>query len=651
MSQRRKDTSDRKVSKVFFWSVISVSFFFATGMFTRRVLAQGADAFGPSGSFAKEKAEASASENVQEGLQDATPKDNLGQFEDDATLDGGGEFADIPETTNAASSVPGGVGRNSMNENGTNLFGNGDLGKDEGVPPVETDADVSGPTAALGAFGKEGAQNGSAAGGSAVSSTQATQPVTGASPVPQAVNATNAPLLEPASLSNNPGALNDAQVLVKDIGQNPSSASADALSGAAPGSKASLGPDTGGSAGSHEEQGGPVSSASEAGGRALSAKSLPQPNEFSGSPPVPGTLRLMAEGEAPEEYKVQAGDTLFDICDQLIDEAGYWPKLWSLNPDIKNPHFIFPGMRLAFYPGDDDTPPFLQVIHEDDVIPIDKGNLDEVELVKERISIHQEQTETSDEVVEVIGPDQVEVGAEMNDSILVSGTIFSGTEARVQVPGFIFSEEKEALGYVLGGRAGEISVGPGGDIVIEPKGQVAQGQVYTILRLQDEIKNPLTDDVVGKLYYFVANVRISRPVGADLLIGRVQDGLLGVKADDLLVDYISTFRTIPMTSSVGSVSAIDATVVAFDSPKKELGGTGYFAFIDKGSAAGVSQGSFVQIYQKPGYSSADSGNAGLPEDWSSVGVMRIVDVTNVGSVGYIVDNTNEIRIGDVTKKP
>ena len=96
------------------------------------------------------------------------------------------------------------------------------------------------------------------------------------------------------------------------------------------------------------------------------APPLPPPNEFAGAPPIPGTMRAMAEGEAPEEYQVEPGDNLYDICDQLLDEAGYWPKLWALNPDIKNPHFIFPNMRLRFYAGDDETPPYLQVVSEDE---------------------------------------------------------------------------------------------------------------------------------------------------------------------------------------------------------------------------------------------------------------------------------------------
>ena len=64
------------------------------------------------------------------------------------------------------------------------------------------------------------------------------------------------------------------------------------------------------------------------------------------------------------------------ICDQLLDDPEYWPKLWSLNPYIRNPHFIWPGMRLRFYSGDVDAPPILTVVKVEET---EISTVDEVE--------------------------------------------------------------------------------------------------------------------------------------------------------------------------------------------------------------------------------------------------------------------------------
>jgi hypothetical protein len=46
----------------------------------------------------------------------------------------------------------------------------------------------------------------------------------------------------------------------------------------------------------------------------------------------------------PEEdiHTVQEGDTLWDISDRYFGEPWHWPELWSYNPEITNPHWIYP---------------------------------------------------------------------------------------------------------------------------------------------------------------------------------------------------------------------------------------------------------------------------------------------------------------------
>ena len=50
-------------------------------------------------------------------------------------------------------------------------------------------------------------------------------------------------------------------------------------------------------------------------------------------------------------HTVRRGDTLWDICDAYFKNPYQWPRLWSYNPEIENPHWIFPGEQIRLYPG------------------------------------------------------------------------------------------------------------------------------------------------------------------------------------------------------------------------------------------------------------------------------------------------------------
>ena len=59
------------------------------------------------------------------------------------------------------------------------------------------------------------------------------------------------------------------------------------------------------------------------------------------------------KADAPVRYIVQSGDTLWDIAELYLTEAWHWPQIWAVNPDISNPHLIYPGDELRLIETED----------------------------------------------------------------------------------------------------------------------------------------------------------------------------------------------------------------------------------------------------------------------------------------------------------
>ncbi|AUX39189.1 hypothetical protein SOCE26_005710 [Sorangium cellulosum] len=245
----------------------------------------------------------------------------------------------------------------------------------------------------------------------------------------------------------------------------------------------------------------------------------------------------VVEGQfVPEAHSVRRGDTLWDISGRYYTNPYAWPQVWALNPQLQNPHWIYPGDTIRL---------------RDPNEPTTRGSLG-------------------------FGANKAGTGG----SRVPPRTIF------LRGLGWVDDVNKDTWGELVASPEDHMLLGEGDDVYLklEDDHEVAIGQELTIFR---EIKKVRSGGVRGELVTVRGTARVDRyNPKTHMVRARIVESVDVVERGDRVGGVLRRFDVVPPASTDQD---IEARIIASVYPY-QLFGQFQVAFIDKGEKDGVKPG-------------------------------------------------------------
>jgi LysM repeat protein len=186
----------------------------------------------------------------------------------------------------------------------------------------------------------------------------------------------------------------------------------------------------------------------------------------------PGSSSEMIAPTAPKSYTVQTGDTLWDIANVFLRDPWYWPEIWYVNPQVQNPHLIYPGDVLALAYGADGSAQ----------VRLERGGAN-------RLSPKMRSQPLEGAIT------------------AIPYEIIAAFMSRPQV---LEKDQYEAAPYILSSRDQHLVMATGNTIYASGNVEGDVATRYSIVRVGEPLVDPEDNDVVGYEGVYAATARVTR---------------------------------------------------------------------------------------------------------------------------------------------
>ena len=339
------------------------------------------------------------------------------------------------------------------------------------------------------------------------------------------------------------------------------------------------------------------------------------------------SMSVPLAANAPDEYVVKKGDTLWDISAVFLRDPWYWPEIWYVNPQVSNPHLIYPG-------------DVLHLVYVDGKPRITMERGDTVHLSPQLRSERLENAIPAipyDILMDFVGRPQILSKDEVKDAPYVVG---------IRDRHLVGANENEVYGRGLHSA--------------QPESR------FNILHVGDKLRDPDDGDVLGYMAYYAGTGEV---IQADNRDGKEdRDRLTHFRVVETGREILQGDKLFPAETDFGNAFVpsaptdrdLDGQVIAVHDGVFVAGKYQVLA-LNRGKKHGLAPGNVVAVFQRgeeirDRYSGTSWRNLStnyekvqLPSERNaSVMVFKVYDRM---SYGLVMESTSSITVGDWLKHP
>lgn len=314
--------------------------------------------------------------------------------------------------------------------------------------------------------------------------------------------------------------------------------------------------------------------------------------------------------EVPETYIVKKGDTLWGISGMYLKEPWLWPELWDANPQINNPHLIYPGDEL--YLVWIDGQPRLRMRRGRDVKLSPNMRVKSLNLAIPIIPLDQ------------IGPwlkrNRVMDAQELNNSA-----------------------------YIVAGDEGNLISGPGDTIF--GRGPFPDGErAYGIYRAGQNYIDPVTKEFLGYQVQDIGSANLqssNRDDVTELEITRITEE---VRIGDRLLPQQERILDASFHPKAPEREIVGGVMIAVEGGLTQIGDMS-IVVINRGKRDGLQIGDVLAVYQagEHVFDKVSSTNVVLPD--TRAGLALVFDAYEKASYAIILRTSRPLNVFDLVKNP